>query len=78
MSSIPVLKVLMAGDGAVGKLMSTRVVVIGLGGVGSFAAEALARSALGHVMLVDFDDVCVTNSNRQLQALSGNVGKPKA
>lgn len=66
------------GDGAVGKLMSTRVVVIGLGGVGSFAAEALARSALGHLMLVDFDDVCVTNSNRQLQALSGNVGKPKA
>ncbi|MCC7109934.1 MAG: ThiF family adenylyltransferase, partial [Deltaproteobacteria bacterium] len=58
--------------------MSTRVVVIGLGGVGSFAAEALARSALGHLMLVDFDDVCVTNSNRQLQALSGNVGKPKA
>lgn len=66
------------GDGAVGKLMATRVVVIGLGGVGSFAAEALARSAVGHVLLVDFDDVCVTNSNRQLQALAGNVGKPKA
>lgn len=66
------------GDGAVARLMSTRVVVIGLGGVGSFAAEALARSALGHVLLVDFDDVCVTNTNRQLQALSGNVGKPKA
>ncbi len=66
------------GDGAVGKLMAARVVVIGLGGVGSFAAEALARSALGHLLLVDFDDVCVTNSNRQLQALAGNVGKPKA
>lgn len=66
------------GDGAVAHLMAQKVVVIGLGGVGSFAAEALARSAVGHVLLVDFDDVCVTNSNRQLQALQGNVGKPKA
>ncbi len=66
------------GDGAVAQLMSHKVVVVGLGGVGSFAAEALARSAVGHVMLVDFDDVCVTNANRQLQALQGNIGKPKA
>jgi tRNA A37 threonylcarbamoyladenosine dehydratase len=66
------------GDGAVAHLMSRKVVVVGLGGVGSFAAEALARSAIGHLMLVDFDDVCVTNSNRQLQALQGNVGKPKS
>lgn len=66
------------GDGSVAHLMAQKVVVIGLGGVGSFAAEALARSAIGHLMVVDFDDVCVTNSNRQLQALQGNVGKPKA
>jgi tRNA threonylcarbamoyladenosine dehydratase len=66
------------GDGAVAHLMAQRVVVVGLGGVGSFAAEALARSAIGHLLVVDFDDVCVTNSNRQLQALQGNVGKPKA
>src|SRR5689334_20447727 len=66
------------GDGAVSLLMNARVVVFGVGGVGSFAAEALARSAVGHLMLVDFDDVCVTNTNRQLQALQGNVGKPKA
>lgn len=66
------------GDGAVAHLMAQKVVVVGLGGVGSFAAEALARSAIGHLLLVDFDDVCVTNSNRQLQALQGNVGKPKA
>lgn len=66
------------GDDAVRTLMDTRVVVFGLGGVGSFAAEALARSAIGHLMLVDFDDVCVTNANRQLQALKGNIGKPKA
>src|SRR6478735_12037783 len=66
------------GDGAVERLMAARVVVFGLGGVGSFAAEALARSAVGCLMLVDFDDVCVTNTNRQLQALRGNTGKPKA
>lgn len=66
------------GDGAVAHLMAQSVVVVGLGGVGSFAAEALARSAVGKLMLVDFDDVCITNSNRQLQALHGHVGKPKA
>src|SRR5262249_23174140 len=66
------------GDGVVERLMSARVVVFGLGGLGGLAAEALARSAVGHLALVDFDDVCVTNSNRQLQALRGNVGKPKA
>jgi tRNA A37 threonylcarbamoyladenosine dehydratase len=65
------------GDHAVESLMGKRVVVFGVGGVGSFAAEALARSAVGHLMLVDFDDVCITNSNRQLPALQGNVGKPK-
>src|SRR6478735_279133 len=66
------------GDGAVERLMAARVLVVGLGGVGSFAAEALARSAVGHLMLVDFDDVCVTNTNRQLQALKGNIGHSKA
>src|SRR4051812_38342632 len=66
------------GDGAVERLMRARVLVVGLGGVGSFAAEALARSAVGHLMLVDFDDVCVTNTNRQLQALKGNIGHSKA
>ena len=66
------------GDGAVQSLMDARVVVFGVGGVGSFAAEALARSAIGHLLLVDFDDVCVTNANRQLQAMRGNIGKSKA
>lgn len=59
------------------RLMEARVVVIGMGGVGSFAAEALARSAIGELVLVDFDDVCVTNANRQLHALRGNIGKAK-
>jgi tRNA A37 threonylcarbamoyladenosine dehydratase len=66
------------GDDSVRTLHDARVVVFGLGGVGSFAAEALARSAIGHLMLVDFDDVCITNTNRQLQAMKGEVGKPKA
>ena len=59
------------------RLMRARVLVIGVGGVGSFAAEALARSGVGALGLVDFDDVCVTNANRQLHALRGNIGKPK-
>lgn len=66
------------GDDAIKSLLDARVVVFGVGGVGGFAAEALARSAIGHLSLVDFDDVCVTNTNRQLQALQGNIGKPKA
>lgn len=60
------------------RLMGARVLVFGMGGVGSFAAEALARSAVGTLVLIDFDDVCVTNTNRQLHAMKGNVGKPKA
>lgn len=59
-------------------LAASRVAVFGLGGVGSFAAEALARSGVGHLTLVDFDRVCVTNMNRQLHALSGTLGASKA
>jgi tRNA A37 threonylcarbamoyladenosine dehydratase len=68
----------LVGDQAMQRLFNARVTVIGLGGVGSFAAEALARSGVGHLTLVDFDLVCVTNANRQLQAMRGTVGKPKA
>ncbi len=59
------------------RLMGSRVIVVGVGGVGSFAAEALARSGVGHVVLVDFDKVCITNSNRQLHAMQGTIGKRK-
>lgn len=52
--------------------------VVGVGGVGSWAAESLIRSGVGTVTLVDFDDVCITNFNRQLHALEGVVGQPKA
>ncbi|MBX3228621.1 MAG: tRNA threonylcarbamoyladenosine dehydratase [Labilithrix sp.] len=66
------------GDAALERLSRAHVLVIGLGGVGSFAVEALARSGVGRLTLVDFDRVCVTNTNRQLQALSVNVAKRKA
>jgi tRNA A37 threonylcarbamoyladenosine dehydratase len=65
------------GESGLHRLMRSRVLVFGIGGVGSFAAEALARSGVGHLVLVDFDDVCVTNANRQLHALKGNIGKKK-
>ena len=54
------------GDRSMKKLFDSRVVVIGLGGVGSFAAEALARSGIGHLTLVDFDLVCVIQGNKRL------------
>jgi tRNA A37 threonylcarbamoyladenosine dehydratase len=59
------------------RLTLSKFVVIGIGGVGSWAAEALARTAVGHIVLVDLDDVCVSNTNRQIHALEGNVGKMK-
>jgi tRNA A37 threonylcarbamoyladenosine dehydratase len=68
----------LVGDAKMERLFASHVVVIGLGGVGSFAAESLLRSGVGRLTLVDFDRVCVTNSNRQLQAMRGTVGKLKA
>ncbi|HEV7926281.1 MAG TPA: tRNA threonylcarbamoyladenosine dehydratase [Verrucomicrobiae bacterium] len=59
------------------RLLQSRVCVVGIGGVGSWAAEALARSAVGHITLVDLDDVCLSNVNRQLHALDGTIGRPK-
>ena len=53
------------------------VCVVGLGGVGSWAVEALARCGVGELTLVDMDEVCVTNVNRQLHAMSSTVGRPK-
>ena len=60
------------------RLARAHVLVVGIGGVGSWAAESLVRSGIGIVTLVDFDDVCITNFNRQLHALEGRVGEPKA
>lgn len=68
----------LTGDAGMARLQQSFVIVMGLGGVGSFAAEALARSGVGRLRIVDFDDVCVTNTNRQLHALKGNIGKAKS
>ncbi len=65
------------GVAALDRLAEARVAVIGVGGVGSWAAEALVRSGVGAVALFDMDDVCVTNTNRQLHALADTVGRPK-
>lgn len=59
------------------RLRAARVAVIGVGGVGSWVVEGLARSGVGELTLVDLDDVCVSNVNRQLPALDGQVGRPK-
>lgn len=68
----------LVGDTPMEKLFRTHVMVIGLGGVGSWAAESLARSGVGRLTLIDFDDICITNANRQLHALQGLVGRKKA
>jgi len=68
----------LVGDAGMERLFGAHVMVIGLGGVGSFAVESLVRSGIGRLTLVDFDRVCVTNTNRQLQAMQGAVGKQKA
>ncbi|MDD4102838.1 MAG: tRNA threonylcarbamoyladenosine dehydratase [Kiritimatiellae bacterium] len=69
---------LLLGSDSTNKLNHSHVAVFGLGGVGSFAAEALARAGIGRLLLVDGDTVCPTNINRQLIALHSTVGKPKA
>jgi tRNA A37 threonylcarbamoyladenosine dehydratase len=66
------------GTGAAAHLATRHVAVIGLGGVGSWAAEALARSGVGRLTLIDADDLCVSNTNRQLHALEGDYGRNKA
>ncbi len=60
------------------RLRNSHVAVFGVGGVGSYIAEGLARSGVGHISLIDSDDVDITNLNRQIEALSDTVGQPKA
>lgn len=59
------------------RFQQATVVVAGLGGVGSWAAEALARTGIGHLILVDFDHIAESNTNRQIHALEGQYGKAK-
>ena len=67
----------LVGDEAMARLLRAHVIVFGVGGVGSFCIEGLVRSGVGRLTIVDFDDVCVTNTNRQLHTLKGNVGRTK-
>jgi tRNA A37 threonylcarbamoyladenosine dehydratase len=68
---------LLTGTEAMDTLAHTRVIVFGIGGVGSWCAEALVRSGVGHIAIVDSDTVCVTNINRQVQATTASVGQFK-
>ena len=68
---------LLIGESGLGTLAEKHIAVFGLGGVGGHAAEALARSGVGRLTLVDYDDVCLTNINRQLVALDSTVGLDK-
>ena len=65
------------GDTGLSKLQAAHIVVVGIGGVGSWAAEALARNAVGIITLVDLDNIAESNVNRQIHALDGNFGKAK-
>jgi tRNA A37 threonylcarbamoyladenosine dehydratase len=65
------------GKEGLDRIRQAHVCVVGLGGVGSWAVEALARSGIGALTLVDLDDVCISNVNRQLHALNGELGRPK-
>lgn len=68
---------LLMGEEFMRRMAEVRVVVLGVGGVGSWCAESLVRSGLKHLTLVDNDTVCVTNVNRQLMATTKTVGRPK-
>ena len=68
---------LLVGREAMDRLAATRVIVFGVGGVGSWCAEALVRSGIGHLTLVDPDVVDATNINRQLPATTATIGRPK-
>lgn len=65
------------GEEGLIKLQQSHICVIGVGGVGSWAVEALARNAVGQLTLIDLDNVAESNFNRQLHAVEGNEGKPK-
>ncbi len=68
---------LVAGRDMMGRLSELRVTVFGVGGVGSWCVEALARTGVGHITIVDPDDVAMSNINRQMPALYSTVGRPK-
>ncbi len=68
---------LLMGDGVMQDIATQRVIIFGVGGVGSWCAEALIRSGIMHLTIVDFDRVCITNINRQLMATTLTLGQAK-
>ncbi len=68
---------LLVGDEAMQLFANARVIIFGVGGVGSWCAESLVRSGIGHITIVDSDRVCITNINRQLMATTKTVGQVK-
>ena len=68
---------LLLGKNSTEKLAQKRIAVFGIGGVGSYCTEALVRSGIGAIDIIDNDNVCITNINRQLYATHKTVGKPK-
>ncbi len=68
---------LLLGDTGINRLRNARVILFGLGGVGGYTAEALARAGVGHIDLVDHDTVSLTNLNRQVLALHSTIGQYK-
>jgi len=68
---------LLVGEEGTNKLENSKVLIVGLGGVGSFAAEFITRSGIGNLTIVDGDDIDITNINRQLPALNSTIGKQK-
>ena len=68
---------LLLGSDAMERIRAKRVIIFGVGGVGSWCAECLVREGIGHLTLVDSDVVCVTNCNRQLMATTKTIGEPK-
>jgi tRNA threonylcarbamoyladenosine dehydratase len=68
---------LLVGEVGLARLARASVAIFGIGGVGSYAVEALVRAGVGRLTLIDFDDICLTNINRQLHALEGSLGQPK-
>ena len=65
------------GQSALRSFSQAKVGVVGTGGVGSWAAEALARAGINQITLIDMDDICITNTNRQIHAMQGTVGRLK-
>ena len=68
---------MLVGEDGIARLSSARVAVIGVGGVGGYAAEMIVRAGVGYILILDSDEVSVSNRNRQLLALNSTVGRPK-